>query len=67
MYGSIERLFHASSNIVSLICKVNYMYGSIEAPLPILLVWYDKVNYMYGSIERLFHASSNIVSLMWQS
>ena len=37
---------------------------------PVLLVWYDKVNYMYGSIERLFHASSNIVSydkVMWQS
>ena len=27
-------------------------------PPPVLLVWYDKVNYMYGSIERLFHASS---------
>ena len=30
---------------------------------PVLLVWYDKVNYMYDSIERLFHASSSIVSL----
>ena len=37
------------------------MYGSIERLFhtpPVLLVWYDKVNYMYGSIERLFHASS---------
>ena len=147
MYGSIERLFHASSSIVSLIMtklitcmavlsassmsppvllvwydKVNYMYGSIERlfhaschtvltkltlsvsnnigwgsierllcllhvllvcytklitcmavlsassmPPPVLLVWYDKVNYMYGSIERLFHVSSSIVSLIWQS
>ena len=33
MYGSIERLFHASSNIVSLpymYIKLTYMYGSIE-------------------------------------
>ena len=50
MYGSIERLFHASSSIVSLI---NYMCGSIELCLHVWL----------NSIERLFHASSSIVSL----
>ena len=32
-------------------------------PPPVLLVWYDKVNYMYGSIERLFHAPP--VLLVW--
>ena len=35
-------------------------------PPPVLLVWFDKVNYMYDSIERLFHVSSSIVSLIWQ-
>ena len=34
-------------------------------PPPVLLVWYDKVNYMYGSIERLFHASSSINNTGW--